>query len=708
MADVLISNLPTYTASTVTGTYFIINNSGNTTTFKATREQFVPVGFGTGTCSLVGGASNSVAGSCSAALSGKGNTITSGGAYSFVGSGTGNTISNIGSSVVGGSGNTASGLYSYVGGGRANTNSGSHAGISSGQNNCVGNGFSYVGGGAFNCVSGGYSAVLGGYNNNVTGQCTAAFGTGISASADNTFYVNNLCALTNVNTSQVNTNGVTISSFVSGCAVCVTVGGAFTTYTPSGGGGGGPMSTGSGTCSIVGNCALNGSGLVCDYTFVGGGCFNYGSGCFSFIGGGQCNYVGACHQVINGGRNNCLSSCSPYSTIGGGFYNSPSGGFSPSVGSVISGGVGNGTTGGTFDAFTCFTWSQNPSPCSIGTFSFIGGGFQNNTLGGVSVTVGGCNNANYGCASFIGGGWNNSLNGYCNVLVGGLCNTMVCNGFANVLSGGYNNKMVNGSYHFMGAGQCNVIGCCNMSACYNNVIGGTKAYVDGQFGFIGNSADCGVFGSCSNTIACGTYGSTILNGACNSVSGSFSPGCYNFYSTILGGCSNNASCCFNLMYGCGNYAMGNYTNVIGCGIMGSASCTTYFNNVCVCGTLSKVSGSFKIPHPDPNKTNKFLQHSFVEAPTAGENIYRYSVSTTNCSASIELPDYYKFLNENDQVFVTPKNHFGSAYGIVNQEQTCVSFCSNCDGEYNVLIIGTRKDKEARKYWKGTEVNEVQE
>jgi hypothetical protein len=162
------------------------------------------------------------------------------------------------------------------------------------------------------------------------------------------------------------------------------------------------------------------------------------------------------------------------------------------------------------------------------------------------------------------------------------------------------------------------------------------------------------------------------------------------------------------LYDCGNYAAGDYTNSIGCGLTGGSPCTTYFNNVCVCGTLSKLSGSFKIPHPDPSKTNKFLQHSFVEAPTAGENIYRHTITTTNCSSSLELPDYYRFLNGNDQVFVTPKNHFGSAYGIINQEQTCVSFCSNCDGEYNVLIIGTRKDKEAQKYWKGTEVNETQE
>ena len=52
--------------------------------------------------------------------------------------------------------------------------------------------------------------------------------------------------------------------------------------------------------------------------------------------------------------------------------------------------------------------------------------------------------------------------------------------------------------------------------------------------------------------------------------------------------------------------------------------------------------------------------------------------------------------------MTPKNHFGNAYGIVNDEQTCIDFTSDTDGEYIVLLIGTRKDKSAQYFWDGVE------
>jgi hypothetical protein len=131
--------------------------------------------------------------------------------------------------------------------------------------------------------------------------------------------------------------------------------------------------------------------------------------------------------------------------------------------------------------------------------------------------------------------------------------------------------------------------------------------------------------------------------------------------------------------------------------------------MCVCGTLSKSSGSFKIPHPDPIKAEqgKFLKHSFVESPTAGDNIYRFNVIAVNCSASIELPDYYKLLNSNDQVYVNAKKHLGYGFGVVNDEQTKVDITTNTDGEYNVLLIGTRKDKIALESWNGTEVDAVE-
>jgi hypothetical protein len=151
------------------------------------------------------------------------------------------------------------------------------------------------------------------------------------------------------------------------------------------------------------------------------------------------------------------------------------------------------------------------------------------------------------------------------------------------------------------------------------------------------------------------------------------------------------------MGGCSNSVTNNKSFVIGSNLSSSVACQTKVN------VLAKASGTFEISHPDPDKNaTKYLNHSFVESPTRGDNIYRYKVTTCNCQTSLALPDYYKFLNENDQVWVSPVCHFGSAYGVVDSCQTCVSFTSNCDGDYNVLIIGTRKDKDAHLGWRGVE------
>ena len=93
----------------------------------------------------------------------------------------------------------------------------------------------------------------------------------------------------------------------------------------------------------------------------------------------------------------------------------------------------------------------------------------------------------------------------------------------------------------------------------------------------------------------------------------------------------------------------------------------------------------------------------MESPTRGDNLYRCTFTTSNYSSSIELPSYYKFLNENTQIFISAVEHFGNAYGKVNAECTCIDFRSNCDGEYNVLIVGTRKDIDAKNGWTGVEV-----
>jgi hypothetical protein len=171
--------------------------------------------------------------------------------------------------------------------------------------------------------------------------------------------------------------------------------------------------------------------------------------------------------------------------------------------------------------------------------------------------------------------------------------------------------------------------------------------------------------------------SVVVGGANNVASG--------YDSSVLGGRNNNTNGCCN-------------AHIIGSYLTASAANTTFVQG------LSKTSGTFRIKHPDPSKNKThYLQHSFVESPTAGDNIYRYVVKVIDGVIEIELPDYFKFLNENVQIWVTPKEGFGIGYGKINDDLTKVTIFANNDLEYNVLIIGTRKDKDAVENWNGIEI-----
>ncbi len=127
----------------------------------------------------------------------------------------------------------------------------------------------------------------------------------------------------------------------------------------------------------------------------------------------------------------------------------------------------------------------------------------------------------------------------------------------------------------------------------------------------------------------------------------------------------------------------------------------YFNgNVKITGSISKGSGSFDIPYPEESMADEGyrLRHSFVESPTRGDNLYRYSVSVSEGKAVVELPEYFKFLNENPQVWVSPDGHFGRAYGEVSEDLTKLEINADEDGEYNILLVGTRKDEVAREFF----------
>jgi hypothetical protein len=123
------------------------------------------------------------------------------------------------------------------------------------------------------------------------------------------------------------------------------------------------------------------------------------------------------------------------------------------------------------------------------------------------------------------------------------------------------------------------------------------------------------------------------------------------------------------------------------------------------GTLSKSSGTFTIKHPDPVKSGSMaLQHSFVESPTRGDNLYTFVVSASadNQTVVTNLPSYWEFLNENPRMWIQSKGMFAQAYGEVSSSLRQFSVTMEKAGSYDVMIIGTRKDENVQGF-KGVEV-----
>jgi hypothetical protein len=141
-------------------------------------------------------------------------------------------------------------------------------------------------------------------------------------------------------------------------------------------------------------------------------------------------------------------------------------------------------------------------------------------------------------------------------------------------------------------------------------------------------------------------------------------------------------------------------------IISANGTVTMPSSLVIGGSITKGSGSFDIPHPDQKKEKQGwrLRHSFVESPSRGDNLYRWIVNVVNKVAFISLPDYFKYLNENVQVWVSSDKHFGHAFGEVDAKLTKITITADSDGHYNVLVVATRKDHLAREFFdsKGVE------
>jgi hypothetical protein len=241
-----------------------------------------------------------------------------------------------------------------------------------------------------------------------------------------------------------------------------------------------------------------------------------------------------------------------------------------------------------------------------------------------------------------------------------------------------NNQLSNGAGYTTSAMVGTLIGSCFYTTCTGNVVNGQS--------LICGTTVCGT--SCVKTPAVCATACIMLSSGSNHAKMCNSVGFVVMDSTEGLLVRDNSANVFSAR-GTGNCSLKDF----------KACC-----NLHVYGSLSKASGCFSISHPDPAKNATHnLQHAFVESPTEGDNIYRWQVQTTAGTNVITLPTYYRFLNKNDMVWVSPYRNFGSAYGEVTADQCCLIVCSNQDGCYNVLLIGTRKDEHAESAWTGPEV-----
>ena len=418
-------------------------------------------------------------------------------------------------------------------------------------------------------------------------------------------------------------------------------------------------------------------------------------------------------STIGGGVRNCATG--GYSTIGGGINNTASG-----IVSTISGGINNIAVGN--DSFIGGGAQNNVS----GDYSTISGGYTNTASGNCSSIIGGYCNKICSHFSVIGGGNGNNIygNGLNHSFIGGGEGNVIRNNYSgyvfqcNSIVGGHANYIHTASLSFIGGGNSNYIrgySCCLDRFKNNTIVGGIENIIKGnstnpdnyiQNNFIGGGTANRIYSTCTgnvknNAIVTGLLNKIIACELCNNS--------YNF----IGGGRNNYICHtsgrafgYNTIIG-GNYNVINSkanAHLIGAGLTATTNDYSFMNNLCVIGNVVKGGGSFSISHPNPAKTNTHkLIHSFVESPTAGDNIYRYEVEVKDGVAIIDLPEYYKYLNENTQIWVTAKNGFGMGYGIISEDLKTATIYADKDLIYNILIIGTRKDKVAKDYWKGVEV-----
>jgi hypothetical protein len=144
----------------------------------------------------------------------------------------------------------------------------------------------------------------------------------------------------------------------------------------------------------------------------------------------------------------------------------------------------------------------------------------------------------------------------------------------------------------------------------------------------------------------------------------------------------------------------NATGTIVLSVNRTTNAATFSNDVTINGALSKSSGSFKIDHPLPAKTETHnLVHSFIEGPQA-DNIYRGKVALVDGSATVNIDDVagmtdgtFAVLNREVQCFTSNETGWTAVRGSVSGNiLTIEAQDASCTDTISWMVIGERQDK----------------
>ena len=316
---------------------------------------------------------------------------------------------------------------------------------------------------------------------------------------------------------------------------------------------------------IGGGRSNSGSG---DYGFLGGGCENITSGVTSFLGGGKTNKAsGASTSLVGGSDNIASGSCS---SVVGGASNHADGRWSTILGGRSNRSSAEDTIIG--GRSNCIETGARCTAISSGTCNTIKGllctSYQNR--GGMKSVIGGgnCHTIHtHACATIAGGYKNCITNTLNNANYQGNNVGTIGGGMFNVV-GGFNSVVAGGAYHraqnmYSGA----LSGKGNVSNGYaSTVAGGRYNQIMDPSSFTSMTAPGYSFigGGNYNTIyGTGATGNFIGSGYINNIQGPTTSANV-IYSGILGGRYNRI---------CQNDSF-----IIGSNIVANTACTTFMNN----------------------------------------------------------------------------------------------------------------------------------